>query len=197
MMTPASLRSRSPAFTSAITLLISSLRVTTSLLAFPLPPREATLRRCSALAGSCIQQRPRCPVEVPLQRSPLALIKPHWPSNSPTPTFLVLDQLCKHEALPTLGPSGFALAGSCRSSQQLPQAVRGAQCTTKEGCYPQPRKPPRLVLDADGRHCGTTQGRDARHHKPPEILQRALSNDAPHPAHATSASSGVPTPRRT
>src|SRR5215217_9225803 len=75
---------------------------------------------------------------------------------------------------PRARPPELALARSCCSSQQLPQAVRGGQCTTKEGCYPQPRKPPCLILDTDGRHCGTTQGPDARHHKPREILQRAF-----------------------
>src|SRR5215216_2986966 len=69
---------------------------------------------------------------------------------------------------PPRGPPGLALARSCRSSHQPPQEVRGGQCTTKEGCCPHPRKPPLLILDADGRHYRTTQGKDAHHHKPRE-----------------------------
>src|SRR5829696_8145841 len=95
MITAASLRSSSPARTSAITALISTLRQATSLLDFPLPPRDAALRRLSALAGSWPQQRPFCPVAVPLQRSPFGLIKLHWTSNYPTP-FLKCEVLSLH-----------------------------------------------------------------------------------------------------
>src|SRR5215204_4643971 len=69
-----------------------------------------------------------------------------------------------------------------RSSQQLPQAVRGDQCRTKEGCCPEPRKPPKLVLDAEARQYATTQGHDTRPHKQSEIVQRACSNAALHQA---------------
>src|SRR5215212_5698609 len=67
-----------------------------------------------------------------------------------------------------------------RSSEQLPQAVRADQCRTKEGCYPEPRKRPELVLDAQGRHYATKEGHDARRHKQPEIVKRARSNGALH-----------------
>src|SRR5215212_3187664 len=67
-----------------------------------------------------------------------------------------------------------------RSSEQLPQAVRTDQCRTKEGCYPEPRKRPELVLDAQGRHYATKEGHDARRHKQLEIVKRARSNGALH-----------------
>ena len=100
---------------------------------------------------------------------------------------------------PPLRPPGLALARSYRSSKQLPQAVRGHQCRTKEGCCPEPRKPPKLVLDAEGRHYATTQGHDARRHKPPEIVLRACSNAALHQVAcffnaASTASSAAPRP---
>src|SRR5829696_2756260 len=99
IITAASLRSSSPDRTSAMRVFISSLRLATSLLDRPLPPREAALRRLSALAGSWAQQSPCGPVAVPLQRSPFGLIKLHWRPNGATPFF---------EAIPALpaGPGG-------------------------------------------------------------------------------------------
>src|SRR5215208_2733487 len=105
----------------------------------------------------------------------LSLVHPMrlWPKEDPSwlgiPTYLHIRPL---------RPLRLALARSCRSSQQLHQAVRGHQCRTKERCCPEPRKPPKLVLDAEGRHYATTQGHDARPHKQTEIVQRARSNAA-------------------
>jgi hypothetical protein len=105
------------------------------------------------------------------------LIKLLFPSPRRSPDHaLVLHELRKHKALPT--DQGLYSG----SSEQLLQAVRGDQCRTEEGCCPQPRKPPKLVLDAEGRQYATTQGYDARPHKQREIVQRARSNAALHQA---------------
>src|SRR5215211_7549071 len=101
---------------------------------------------------------------------------------------------------PPLRPPGLALARSCWSSQQLPKTVRSGQGRTNEGCCPEPRKPPKLVLDAEGRHYATTQGHDARRHKPSEIVHIACSYDARHHAvclfnAASTASSAVARPQ--
>src|SRR5215211_3604180 len=93
---------------------------------------------------------------------------------------LMLPSIEASPFAPPRGPPGLALARSCRSSEQLPQAVRTDQCRTKEGCCPEPRKPPKLVLNAEGRQYATTQGHDARLHKQSEIVKRARSNGALH-----------------
>src|SRR5215208_1728785 len=98
-------------------------------------------------------------------------------SSSPS---LMLPSIAASPFAPPRGPPGLALARSCRSSEQLPQAVRGGQCRTKEGCCKEPRKPPKLVLDAESRQYATTQGHDARRHKQPEIVKRARGNGALH-----------------
>ena len=49
---------------------------------------------------------------------------------------------------------------------------------TKEGCCPYRRKPPLLVLDAEGGHYGTNQGPEVRRYKPPKIVQCACSDAA-------------------
>src|SRR5215211_1054171 len=98
-------------------------------------------------------------------------------SSSPS---LMLPSIEASPFAPPRGPPGLALARSCRSSEQLPQAVRTDQCRTKEGRCKEPRKPPELVLNAEGRQYATTQGHDARRHKQPEIVKRARGNGALH-----------------
>src|SRR5215217_1628223 len=92
---------------------------------------------------------------------------------------------------PSTNPQGLVSTGAHVASEGLqgllklahdalhsnfPKAVRGDQCRTKEGCCPEPCKPPLLKLDADGRHYGTKQGSDARRHKHPVIVKRTRSN---------------------
>src|SRR5215210_4785884 len=75
-----------PSSTPSMMDLTSVLSSATSRVDLPLPPRDAVLRRCSALAGSCAQQKePCCPVAAPLHRSPLALIAWHCGVNSLPP----------------------------------------------------------------------------------------------------------------
>src|SRR5215216_2697912 len=98
-------------------------------------------------------------------------------SSSPS---LMLPSIEASPFAPPRGPPGLALARSCRSSEQLPQAVRADQCRTKEACCKEPRKSPLLEPDADGRHSGTTEGHDASGHNQPEIVKRARTNGALH-----------------
>jgi hypothetical protein len=65
---------------------------------------------------------------------------------------VMVHSIVATEPAPPRGPRGLALARSCCSSQQLPQAVRSDQCRTKEQCCPEPRSPSLLELDAEGRH---------------------------------------------
>src|SRR5215213_6769372 len=95
---------------------------------------------------------------------------------------LMLPSIAASPFAPPRGPPGLPLARSCRSSHQLPQAVRAGQCITKEVFCPEPRKPPKLVLDAEARQYATTQGHDARPHKQREIVQCPRSNAAHHQA---------------
>src|SRR5215204_4847542 len=99
-MTPASLRSRLPLLTSAITVLISSLRVATSRLPFDLAALDAALPRFSAFSGAWAQQSPCEPVAGSVQGSPFALVARQMPICGPTPTFLVLDQLHHGQPVP-------------------------------------------------------------------------------------------------
>src|SRR5215208_3085557 len=76
-MTAASVRSRSPALTSAITDLISSLRSTTSLFPLERAALDAALLRRSACSGEWAQQSPCDPLAGSVQGSPFALVARH------------------------------------------------------------------------------------------------------------------------
>src|SRR5829696_2800620 len=76
-MTAASVRSRSPALTSAITDLISSLRSTTSLFPLERAALDAALLRRSACSGEWAQQSPCDPLAGNVQGSPFALVARH------------------------------------------------------------------------------------------------------------------------
>src|SRR5215203_6229484 len=77
IITAASLRSRSPALTSEITVLISSLRVRTSALGLARAALDAALRRFSAFSGAWAQQSPCDPLAGKVQGSPFALVARH------------------------------------------------------------------------------------------------------------------------
>ena len=70
-----------------------------SVVCFALPPRDAPLRRVSALAGSCAQQRPLSPCACRVQGDPSRLVALHFLT---TPTPLTWD----HNLTPHLSDHG-------------------------------------------------------------------------------------------
>src|SRR5215203_7142878 len=90
IMTAASLRSRSPALTLAITFLISSLMVRTSVEGRLLPALEADRRRSSACLGECAQQYPSGPLAGSVQSVPSLLVPRHLLANGLTPFYEVV-----------------------------------------------------------------------------------------------------------
>src|SRR5215210_5515407 len=89
-MTAASLRSSSPALTSAITVFISSLRSATSLLPLERAALEAYLWRASARAGSCNQHIPLEPCADSVHRRPARVIPAHVLICASPPLFEVV-----------------------------------------------------------------------------------------------------------
>src|SRR5215211_5730499 len=101
-MTAASVRSRSPALTSAITDLISSLRSTTPLFPLERAALDAALLRRSACSGEWAQQSPCDPLAGNVQGSPFALVARHT-LTCEAPLFYTPPMIVVADALPLRG----------------------------------------------------------------------------------------------